>query len=112
MNWIALTSDQAIEEIKKVSEEQPVLIFKHSTRCAISSTSLNRLERNWNAEDMQRVKPYFLDLIAYRTISNQVAQEFDVAHQSPQLLLIKNGQCVYHSSHMAINYNNLKKVAI
>ena len=96
MNWVKLDNKNQLEEVKTLSEKQPVLIFKHSTRCSISSTSLNRLERAWKTDE---IKPYFLDLIAFRDISNQIAEEFSVEHQSPQVLLIGQGKCVYHTSH-------------
>jgi bacillithiol system protein YtxJ len=109
MNWTQLNSQEGLEEIKTLSFQQPVMIFKHSTRCSISSTALNRLERSWNVSEMQGIKAFFLDLITYRPISNQIANDFKVEHESPQLLLIRNGACVYHNSHMGISYTELKK---
>ncbi len=108
MNWIDLNHPSQLEEIKKLSELQPVLIFKHSTRCSISATALNRLERSWKDEDMKEMKSYYLDLLSYRPISNSIAQEFDVYHQSPQALLIYKGKCVYNSSHFDITYLDIK----
>lgn len=111
MNWIALKEETQLENIKKESAEQPVLIFKHSTRCSISATALNRLERAWKAEDMPMVKAYYLDLLSYRAISQQIASTFSVVHESPQLLLISNGKCVYHASHLEIAYPEVKSKA-
>lgn len=108
MNWIELKQTTQLEEIKKLSEQQPVLIFKHSTRCSISATALNRLERSWKDEEMKEVKPFYLDLLSYRPISNSIAQEFDVFHQSPQALIIYRGKCVYNSSHFDITYPDIK----
>lgn len=108
MKWNVLNNSAQLEEIKKLSEHQPVVVFKHSTRCSISATALNRLERNWKEEEMTAVKPYFLDLLSYRPVSNAVAQAFDVYHQSPQILIIHKGTCVYHTSHMDISYPGLK----
>lgn len=110
MNWTKLVSEQDLEDLKQASFERPVLLFKHSTRCSISSTVLNRLERKWKQEEMGRLKPFFLDLVAYRKISNRVAEEFGVPHQSPQVLLIENGRCIYDASHMQISYQNLKSL--
>ena len=104
MNWNKLTDPAQLEEIKALSHEKPVLIFKHSTRCSISGMSLDRLLRNWKAEDSERVTPYFLDLIAYRSISNQIEVFFGVPHESPQVLLIKDGKSVYDESHYSISY--------
>ena len=104
MNWKKLTESTQIEEIKELSKIKPVLIFKHSTRCSISSMSLDRLLRNWKTEDGEKVVPYFLDLIAFRKLSDQVEDEFGVAHESPQVIIIRNGKAVYDNSHYGISY--------
>ncbi|MFD2199974.1 bacillithiol system redox-active protein YtxJ [Shivajiella indica] len=104
MDWIKLENSVQLEEIKKISAEKPVLIFKHSTRCSISSMAFDRLLRNWKQEDTEKVTPFFLDLIRYRNISDQISNEFGVFHQSPQIILIKDGQAVYDNSHMGISY--------
>lgn len=104
MNWNKLTTSTQLEEIKALSHSKPVLIFKHSSRCSISSMSLDRLLRNWKAEDSEKVTPYFLDLISYRSISNQIEEIFKVPHESPQVLLIKEGKSVYDESHFSISY--------
>jgi len=109
MNWIPLKEESQLQEIEQRSHQQPVVIFKHSTRCSISSTALNRLERNWNEAEMTSVQPYYLDLLAYRPLSGQVAFTFDVEHQSPQVLLIREGKCIYTASHWDIAYADLKK---
>ena len=107
MNWINLESLAQLEEL---AQKPLALIFKHSTRCSISSASLDRLQRKWNNEEMSAVPTYFLDLIRYRDISNQIAEKFGVEHQSPQVLLIKDGKCVYHNSHYGIAYDTIKAV--
>lgn len=109
MNWIKLQDEAELNKIKEESSNQPVIIFKHSTRCSISSTALNRLERSWKDEEMKNVKAYYLDLIAYRSISNKIEEIFLVHHESPQILIIKDGKCIYHSSHLGINYEELQK---
>lgn len=108
MNWNRLDSKEVLDRIIEESNENPVVIFKHSTSCSISAMALSRLERNWNDSEMDKVKAYYLDLISYRDISNAVAEKFGVMHQSPQVLLIKSGACVYDDSHMGISYQNLK----
>ncbi|GAB3228367.1 bacillithiol system redox-active protein YtxJ [Algoriphagus aestuariicola] len=104
MNWKKLTESTQIEEIKALSTSKPVLIFKHSTRCSVSSMSLDRLLRNWKTEDGERVVPYFLDLIAFRSLSNQIEAEFGVPHESPQVIIVRNGRAVYDNSHFGISY--------
>lgn len=109
MDWNTLDNIDTIEEIKESSALQPILIFKHSTRCSISSMALNRLERDWKNEDVQNLKVYFLDLIKNRDVSNAVATAFNVQHQSPQVLIIKDGKCVYDNSHMGISYREISQ---
>jgi bacillithiol system protein YtxJ len=104
MNWKKLTESTQLEEIKELSKTKPVLIFKHSTRCAVSSMSFDRLLRNWKAEDESKIEPYYLDLIAYRNLSNQIEAEFRVEHASPQVLIIREGKSVYDNSHYGISY--------
>lgn len=104
MNWIPLTNVSQLTDIKNESNLRPVLLFKHSTTCSISKTSLNRLERNWTEEDMNGTKLYYLDLLSYRSISNEIARTFGVVHESPQVLIIKDGKAVYDTSHFDIDY--------
>ena len=108
MDWNQLTTEDQLDQIKKESENQPVLIFKHSTTCPISSTAMNRIQRNWNPEEVGDLKLYCLDLLQYRGLSNAVAMTFNVEHESPQVLLIKNGESVYNESHFGISFDDLK----
>lgn len=109
MNWTQLENEKGLEEAKRLSADQPVIIFKHSTRCPVSHMALSWFERSWNEEEMEGITPYYLDLISYRNVSNKIAEDFGVQHQSPQLLLIRNGQCTYHCSHSSISYKELQK---
>lgn len=105
MNWIDLKSPQQLEEIKQKSQEKPQVIFKHSTRCSISSMAKGRLERS---EAPREADFYYLDLIAYRSLSAKVADEFKVHHESPQILVIRNGECIFDESHYGINMDEIK----
>lgn len=108
MYWNKLTAISQLTDLLSISENQPVLIFKHSTRCSVSSAALDRVERKWNdATDTATVQPWFLDLIAHRDISNQIANDYEVEHQSPQILLIHNRNCVYAATHYDINYADI-----
>lgn len=108
MKWSQLRSINQIDQILTESKESPVLIFKYSSRCSLSRLALDRLERSWNETEMGGIKPYFLDLITYREISNRIAHIFDVVHESPQVLIIDNEKAVYDQSHMAIDYQEIK----
>jgi bacillithiol system protein YtxJ len=107
IGWEKLTETAQLERILEESKEKPVLIYKHSTRCGISGMALDRLERSWD-ETGDGFKSYYLDLIAYRNISNIVAEMFNVYHQSPQVIVVKNGKAVYDESHMGISFEALK----
>ena len=103
--WKKLTEPNDLEAAEQQSYERPVLIFKHSTRCSISSMSLDRFERSFSSDAPFEV--YFLDLITHREISNLIAEKFGIRHESPQVILIKEGKPFYDTSHMAINYKEL-----
>ena len=106
INWIPLTDLGQLNEIMTLSNEKPVVIFKHSTRCIVSRTALKQFENEFDLDD--KVDAYFLDLLEHRAISNEIASRFGVYHQSPQLLLIKDGKSVYDVSHSDIDAVELK----
>lgn len=105
MNWIALTSLDQLSEIDELSKIQPVMIFKHSTRCSISNMALSRVESKW--KDDYSVKAFYLDLLSHRDVSDAISTRYKVTHQSPQALLIVNGLCAVHQSHSGINVGEL-----
>ena len=100
-NWIPLTETDQLQDIIKLSKTKLVVIFKHSTRCGISRGVLSQFEKATDSNE-ENVAFYFLDLLKYRNISNEIASLFNVYHQSPQALLIKNGEVVSHNSHYDI----------
>jgi bacillithiol system protein YtxJ len=108
VNWKEFFDESGLEVIKKLSLEKPQVIFKHSTRCSISSMAKSRLER---ATTPDGIDFNYLDLIAHRNISNKIASDFNVEHASPQILIIKNGECVYDESHNAISMDEIVEVA-
>lgn len=104
MHWIHLTDQEQLNQLITRSDTKPQVIFKHSTRCSISGVALQRLQKAGQHED---VDFYFLDLIAYRPISAKIAQVFGVPHESPQVLVIKKGACVYDESHLSISMDEI-----
>ncbi len=104
MDWIPLLNEQQIEEIKTNSLQKPQVIFKHSSRCSISSMARHRLDKNKTPEGIDF---YFLDIINHRNLSNKIATDFDIRHQSPQVLIINNGTCVYNESHSGIDMDDI-----
>jgi bacillithiol system protein YtxJ len=107
MDWEPLNHISQLDEIVTLSSEKPVAIFKHSTRCSISRMALKQFEKEFDFPG--KVTPYFLDLITFRDVSNDIASRFGVQHQSPQLILIKDGKAVYNVSHSDIDAGALKK---
>ncbi len=108
MNWTEIKDISEIDALRNESNDGAIMLFKHSTSCPISSMALNRLERSWNDAEVKGLKPYILDLIRYREVSNQIAESFGVPHESPQVIVLRNGEAVYDTSHMGINFQDLK----
>lgn len=98
--WVELVDIATLNEIEQ--SELPVLIFKHSTRCGISSMVWRRFKQDY-AFSQNEVTFYYLDLLRYRTISNEIAARYDVVHESPQLIVLNRGEVIAHASHSAIN---------
>lgn len=104
MNWVPLQQESQIEEIISTSNTKTQIIFKHSTRCSVSGMAKNRLIQ----KQLEGVDFYYLDLLKYRPISNKIATVFNVHHQSPQILVIKKGACIYDESHSAITIEDIE----
>jgi len=106
--WIPMNAEGQLQEIMERSKARPQFIFKHSTTCGISRMVLGMFTKGYTLND-KAADLYYLDLHAYRSISNAVAATFQVMHESPQLLVIKNGTTVFHTSHGAITETNLEQ---
>lgn len=104
MNWIPLNEEEQLEKIIQKSQNTPQVIFKHSTRCSVSSMAKNRLDKN---EQPEGIDFYYLDLIKHRNLSNKIAEDFKVEHQSPQILIIREGKCAYTESHSGIMMDDI-----
>lgn len=106
ITWNMLDSEVGLEQLVERSFEVPCMIFKHSTRCNISSIAKYRLEDDWSFDN---IESYYLDLIQHRSLSAAIAERFSVHHESPQVLLIMQGQCVYDASHLDISVAELRE---
>jgi bacillithiol system protein YtxJ len=105
MNWLPLTDPAQLAEIDLLSASRPVLILKHSTRCSISAAALARLDRS---DAPERLEPsYYLDLLRYRPLSNAIEARYGIEHASPQVLIIRNGKCVFDTSHFGIVFRDV-----
>ncbi|MBK8141537.1 MAG: bacillithiol system redox-active protein YtxJ [Chitinophagaceae bacterium] len=109
MNWIDLTSENQLKDIIASSYDRPQIIFKHSTRCSVSSIAFSRLKKSGPITNGDF---FYLDLLSYRQLSNKIAELFKVPHESPQILLIKNGECIYEESHLGITADDLQEQLI
>ena len=109
INWVPLKDKTQLEELIKISSDKPVLIFKHSTRCGISRMVLKNFERDYDIPETE-MDLYFLDLLNYRALSQEISTKFNVMHQSPQVLVIKNGAVIYHDSHDYISVAKIKEL--
>ena len=108
INWLNLQSTQEVDNIITRSFSVPCLIFKHSTRCEISSIAKYRLENDWAFEE-DTLEAYFLDILNYRTVSAYIADAFSITHESPQALLIHKGTCVFDTSHLDVSVAEIKE---
>jgi bacillithiol system protein YtxJ len=108
INWVPLTSLEQLAIIKEESKEETIFIFKHSTRCGISSMLIKGFENLFD-ESMKNIKVYYLDLLNYRDVSDEVGYLFQVMHQSPQLLVIRNEAAVFNASHYDITTTNIQQ---
>lgn len=107
MKWNYILKEEELDSIDLISKENLVFIFKHSTTCGISRMALNRIESKWKLEDAEQVRPYFIDLLSFRGVSNAIAKRYDVVHESPQVLVIRNGKCIYDASHSSIRLSEI-----
>jgi len=108
MEWTQLTSEDQLEQIVNLSKERSQVIFKHSSRCSISSVAWKRVQKS---DKHTNIDFYFLDLIAYRSLSGKIAETFKVHHESPQILVIKDGQCIFDESHLSISMDEILEQA-
>jgi monothiol bacilliredoxin len=109
INWLDLTDINQIEAITLQSNEKPILIFKNSTRCGVSRMSLKNFESEYDLNEIP-IDLYFLDILKYRSISNEISIKFKVQHQSPQVIVLKNEKVIYHDSHFSICVKAIKKI--
>lgn len=106
MNWYSLDSLAELDDL--LASNNTFLIFKHSTRCPVSSAAKRRFESDWFKQD-RPIPAYYLDLIEYRDVSNKIATELEVVHQSPQLIVVHQKTVLHHSSHTSISADKVLK---
>lgn len=107
-DWKTINHPGQLDQLREISHQKPVVIFKHSTRCGISAHAKYRLESEWNFSP-DELDFYYLDLLAHRPVSNHIAESLKVTHQSPQIILLRQGNAVFNTSHHMISVEVLKK---
>jgi bacillithiol system protein YtxJ len=105
-DWIQLTSEDQLHQSLRQSHQRPQIYFKHSTRCIISKMVLKNFEEHWSALPAN-ADAIFLDLLQFREISNSLAAQLHIKHESPQVIVVRNGKVVYHASHDSINTSDV-----
>jgi bacillithiol system protein YtxJ len=105
--WKTIKSEEDLEKAIKESYDNRVAVFKHSTSCFISKTVLKNFEKEIEISDEQNVSFYFLDLLAFRPISNKIAEDFGIRHESPQLIVFENGEPINNASHQDISLSQI-----
>ena len=111
MDWISLDSVNQLEQIATESKNKFEIVFKHSTRCPLSTVAKMRLQSKWTIPSDQ-ILFYYLDIIKHRDISNELAERYQVKHESPQILLIRDDQAVYDNSHLDISIHDIESVLV
>jgi len=109
INWIPLVENNQLATIISESKTKPVLVFKHSTRCGISRFVLKNFEKQYDISS-EKLQLYFLDILTFRTISDEIESKFNVRHQSPQVIILFNEEVIYHASHQQIDVSAIKDV--
>lgn len=102
VQWTPLTTAEQLQLSLQQSHERPQIYFKHSTRCIISKMVLKNFEEHFSALP-ENADALFLDLLQYRELSNSLAEQLHVKHESPQVIVVRNGKAIYHASHDSIN---------
>ena len=106
MDWINLNSVEQLAEINEKSKNKTQIIFKHSTRCSVSTFAKRILSNEYSDEIKKNADVYYLDLIAFREISNSIANHYGVVHESPQILVVNNGECTFNASHSDVSFKS------
>jgi bacillithiol system protein YtxJ len=108
IEWQHLKTSKELQSLIQKSHDTPAAIFKHSTRCGASAIVKERLEEDWDFENGE-IDIYLLDLIAHRDLSNEVSKTFGVRHESPQILVINDGQSIFDTSHGDVSVTTMRK---
>jgi bacillithiol system protein YtxJ len=106
--FYTLDKMEQFDEIDEISQTKLVVLFKHSTRCSISRMALKQFDAEFNYPE-EKIDWYLLDLLNHRDLSNEIASRYNVMHQSPQIIVIRNGKAVFNASHDSISAEDLKQ---
>lgn len=109
IQWKAVQKPEDLDEMERYSANRPVILFKHSTRCGLSHEVKDKLEEEWSATNHSALF-YYLDILEYRALSDEVEHRWRIAHQSPQLIILSDQEVLFHGSHRSITAKRIEKV--
>lgn len=105
IEWMNIKTTDQYEELIRESFKKPLIIFKHSRSCGFSAMALRKFEKDFHTTN--EINLTMVNVRVDRKISNFIAEQHQITHESPQLLFIKNGEVLYHASHSYINANEV-----
>lgn len=112
MSYTDVTSTAALAEMITLSEQQPVLFFKHSRTCGISDRAFREFERYLQSPESTQVRNCVIVVQTAREVSNSLARLMGIEHETPQAILVRDGRAVWNDSHMALKSEALKMAVV
>mgnify|MGYP000268297740 CR=1 FL=1 len=108
--WTEITELSEWEAALEGSDQQPFVILKHSTTCPVSASALEEFEAYLEEAPNETHKYLLVKVIESRPVSNQIAEDLQVKHASPQIILVKNKEQGWNTSHWSITEKHIKAV--
>ena len=110
IEWETVQNKDDFLQLENRYPDKWLLFFKHSTTCGLSSMALRQLQASWRPID--QLIPFKIHVQEHRHISNLIEHHFSILHESPQVLLIEQGKCIYHASHWQISFEKIRSAII
>lgn len=110
MNWKEITTLEEWNEIIEKSSERGQVILKHSTTCPVSSNALHEYEQYLKDTPNDQMEYTLVKVIESRPVSNQIAEDLGVKHESPQIIFIKDKDKYWSASHWAVTKAHIAAV--
>ncbi|HSS22289.1 MAG TPA: bacillithiol system redox-active protein YtxJ [Pyrinomonadaceae bacterium] len=104
-HFLKLTGKESLDGLVEKSKEQPVVIFKHSLTCSISASVYEEMA----AFDGEVA---LIEVQKSRELSEEIASRLGVVHESPQVIVLRNGQVVWNASHFNITAGAVENAVV